>query len=100
MARKLKYEVEDGFNSDEKVFDYYYQILYNIRYFFLNNKDKIININENIDLDFNLKEVNYGESNKIIHRKKDAIENGIQEYFPEENSILTNESDIQRELLE
>ena len=100
LARKLKYQVDDGFNSDEKVYNYYCQIIYNIRYFFVNYKDKIININENIDLDFYIKEENDGESNQKISRKKDVIENGIQEYFPEENNILTNESDIERELLQ
>ncbi len=103
-ARKLKYRDEDGFCGDEKVYDYYCQILGEIRNFFEKNQEKINIINEKINIDFvlDIKKIkNKGNNNnRNINKKKERKENGGQIYSSDENSILTNESEVNKKLLE
>ena len=103
FARKLKYDVEDGFYNDIKVYDYYWKIIYDIRNFFELNEEKIntINKNININIDLDIKKLkNKDINNGIVYKKRGIVENGNQIYSSDENSILTDESDADRRLLE
>ena len=103
FARKLKYDIEDGFYSDINVYDYYWKIIYDIRNFFELKEEKIntINKNININIDLDIKKLkNKDNNNGIVHKKRGIVENGNQIYSSHENSILTDESDAHKRLLE
>ena len=104
FARKLKYDIEDGFYEDSiKVYNYYWEIIYDIRKFFEQNEGKIntINKNININIDLDIKKLkNKDNNNGIVHKKRGIVENGNQIYSSHENSILTDESDAHKRLLE
>lgn len=66
-ARKLIEGITDGFitgnQENKKVYDFYYQKIYDIKLFFYRNQDKIDKINRGIDIDISIqgisKELNY-----------------------------------------
>ena len=83
-ARRLDSEATDGFilPQDQLVYEYYWQIIYDIQGFIERNKERIDNINKGINIDLNFSEIikdideNGTRDNSF---NNDYSENGLEE---------------------
>ena len=83
-ARRLNSEDTDGFilPQDQLVYEYYWQIIYEIQGFIIRNKKRIDNINKGINIDLNFSEIikdideNGTRDNSF---NNDYSENGLEE---------------------
>lgn len=88
-ARKLNSDDEDGFigNEDILVYEYYWQIIYDLQKFLTRNKKRIDNINKGINIEFNISKIIEDiDDNETLNNSKE--ENDHPENGNEESNVL------------
>jgi hypothetical protein len=91
-ARKLNSEDPDGFigNEDILVYEYYWQIIYELQNFLKRNKKRIDNINKGINIEFNIskiiEDIDDNDDNDTMNNS--TTTNGHQENGNEESNDL------------
>ena len=91
--------VTDGFINDEKVLDFYFEILYNIKDFFEKNGSIINQLNKQMNIDLDIKLIRNKEYTDI-NKKRSLEESKLQINSPSDDYSLTEESELNRSLIE